>query len=361
MKKVILKTLVATLLLIFFLTGCGKNSNVTNESVGSLQNSSLSSDGLFEFGSSDDENVKSETESNLNDTVIDETEKQASESDTNGYLENQKLIYECNLEIQTLKFNDSIKTIKSLIEKYNGFVESDKVSDDSYDWFYKDYEKKYGTMSELMVVRIPSESYDEFLKEVGDIGKVINKSEKMTNITKTYNNTLAVIEMLEKEEDLLLKMMDKSTTISEMITIEQRLSEVQKELAVEKSSKETMDVDVAFSTVTINVEEVMEYSKATSEKTFADKIFEAFKRSFSGFGNFLTELCVFVILIFPYILIVIAIIFIIVKYKKNKNGERKWFVKTKNVETKSKNNTKEVNHTISNNSNNDDSVANERK
>ena len=73
----------------------------------------------------------------------------------------------------------------------------------------------------------------------------------------------------------------------------------------------------------------MEYTKATSEKTFFDKIFEAFKRSFSGFGNFLTELCVFVILAFPYVLIITIIIVVVVRCKKNKKSGHRFFLRKK--------------------------------
>ena len=99
--------------------------------------------------------------------------------DTASYLDSQKLIYTCNLRIETLTFNDTVKNIKDLITKYNGFIESDQVTDDSYDWYYSSYNKTRGTLSEYIVIRIPTKSYNAFLNDVEGNGKLINKSENV--------------------------------------------------------------------------------------------------------------------------------------------------------------------------------------
>lgn len=309
--------------------GCGKSSGAYDEGLKehNISGSSNSIDGFSPNGMFDnstfDEETKSETTADVNENAPLEDKKDVDKTDTDGYLENQKLIYECDLEIQTLEFEKSVDSVNKLIKKYNGFIESNKLSDDSYDWFYDDYKKTHGTMFSFMTVRIPSELYSDFLKEVGDVGKIIEKNEEMTNITKTYNNTLSVIKMLEKEESLLLEMMNKAKTISDMITIEERLSEVQRKLAIEKSSKETMDSDIAFSTVNIQISEVVEYSKSVEEETFFDKITKAVKHSIDGFGNFVTELCILFILLCPYLIIIVLILFIIfrkrLKFVKNIN------------------------------------------
>lgn len=57
----------------------------------------------------------------------------------------------------------------------------------------------------------------------------------------------------------MLKSADK---IEDMITVEARLTEVQTELNKQKTLLSSMDMDVDYSTINLNIEEVLEYSQS---------------------------------------------------------------------------------------------------
>jgi hypothetical protein len=261
-----------------------------------------------------------------------------SSQDTNDYLATQKLIYKCNMTIETLTFNDTVASIKDSIKTHGGFIESDELSDDSWDWYYTSYEKRTGTLYEKIVIRVPATKYNDFLKELEGKGKVLTKTEQVTNITKQYNDTQTMVQAYQKEQAMLLEMMDKATTISEMITVEERLATVNRQLALYQSQLSGMDTDIAFSTITVTIKEVVEYTRVVEEKNFVQRVWEAITDSADSFIEFLEGALIFVIYVLPYIVIIGAIVFTIVFIKRKRRKGKPYTIKAKTevVENKGK-------------------------
>lgn len=225
----------------------------------------------------------------------------------------EKLVYHCNLEIETLDYPVTMTSVKETITQYGGIIQSESESDSSYDWYYENYRKTSGTMHNYLEVRIPSKDYNNFLAELDGVGKVISKSTSVDNISQQYYDTTAQIEALQIQEKNLLAMLEKCETIEDMITVEQRLSEVQYELNDLQTTRRYMDMDVAYSYVNIGISEVMEYrqdSEPVKSNTFADRLKNTFVSTGKGFLAFLEGLLFFVIRMAPYVIIVVVVGFI---------------------------------------------------
>lgn len=326
LKKYI-SLMVAVLIVASIFTGCGASSTPAENG--------YHSDPMMDY----EESYEVNGSASIKDGYVNAETKSA--SNTSQYLSQQKLIYSCTVELETLTFDETVKNVKDLINKYDGFIESDSLYDSSYGWYYSDYVKNSGTLSENIVVRVPTENYRDFLNDLDGNGKVINKSEKVTNITKSYNNTSTTIEVLEKEEDMLLEMMDKCNTIEEMIIVEERLSEVQRLLATQRTSLSNMDIDIAFSTISINIEEVVEYTRIVpADETFLERVAEAISDSCESFVEMLEDLVIWLIYVIPYAIICAIVVAIICVFTSKKR-------KKKAIENKTKKNT------ISNSANTD--------
>jgi hypothetical protein len=321
MKK-LLSLILSILIIASMFAGCAANESAPADSdryfdsMNSTQGSvSMDKGG---YGGIYDEESSIEPESpNMSDAT----------SDTDLYLNNQKLIYSCNIEMETLTFVDAVAEIKAMIRQYEGFVESDSMSDDSWNWYYEDYKKNGGTLKERIVIRIPTEHYSNFVNALGESGKIMNKSERVTNITKSYNETSTIIKMLEQEEKTLLEMLGRCNTIQEMLSVESRLSEVQRKLAIYKNELGNMDIDIAFSTITIQIREVMEYTRVVeNELTFFERFVEAIDDSCESFLDVLSNCVIAFVYMAPYIvggLIVFVVIRVVIKKKrKTKNCSR---------------------------------------
>jgi hypothetical protein len=303
------------------LTGCGSSSDyaASISDSASYSTTTSSSDGIAN-GSSYYYDVDADTEE------LAEAELDYNDSNDSTTLLEEKLVYYCDMDIETLDYDSTITSIKDTIKKYKGIIQSENESDSSYNWYYENYQKTSGTMTDYIEVRIPSDDYENFVNELDGVGKITSKSTSVDNISQKYYDTTSQIEALQIQEQNLLEMLEKCETIEDMITVEDRLSEVRYQLNNLQTNKRYMDTDVAYSYVNINVTEVMEYhntQEPVKKNTFADRLKNTIKSTGTGFLSFLEGLLFLIIRLFPY-LVIIAIIWLIFRKKiKNAIAEHK--------------------------------------
>ncbi|MDO4621874.1 MAG: DUF4349 domain-containing protein [Eubacteriales bacterium] len=205
----------------------------------------------------------------------------------------QKLVYHGNVSLQTIAYADTMRMIREQLGKYNGFTESESESNNTYDWYdaetYKEKDPNaYQNRNAYLTVRVPSENFEKFMSSLENCGQVMNRSTSTENISRTYSNTEASIEALEKEQTRLLEMMDKAVSVEEMIEVETRLTQVETELNQAKTLLSGMDSSVNYSTITIDITEVHKYTPITPEpETFGGRV----KEAFAGTWRFFVKAC----------------------------------------------------------------------
>ncbi len=314
--------------LIMMLTACGSSMEMATDSmnkaevmVGKDYDYGMSYDAAEEWVT-EDVWVEAEKENgSAGYGAAGETGNSAGEEILTG----DKLVYTCDLTMQTLDYDACVEAIKTNINTYNGIIERETENDDAYRWYYEDYVKMNGTRSLNLTIRIPSVKYYEFLDTLEGNGKIISKSSYVENISRQYYETGAMIESLEIQQDRLLEMMAQTKSIEDMIVIEARLSEVQYQLSLYKNRLASMDADVEYSTITIRVEEVMEYIQeepVVKTNTFGDRLWNTLVETWESFLEILEFLLFFIIRMIPVIVImgtvVLITLFIIRSNKKKK-------------------------------------------
>ena len=253
------------------------------------------------------------------------TEDSSFEEETSSELSSEKLVYTGSLSIETLNYSDTLRSIRERIAFYNGIIESESEYDSEYDW-YSSSVKDSGTKSMWMTVRIPTEYFDTFMSDLEGTGKVLSRSSSVENITKRYNSTAIETESLETQRKRLLEMMESAETVEDMITVESRLSEVEKDLKQAENSMNQMDTDVAYSTISIDVEEVVAYTAAdpgSKISNFFERAGEAWGNTWINFVYVMQILALALIALLPFLILIAVIVllvrFIAGRHKKNKN------------------------------------------
>ncbi len=307
MKKKI-RVLVTCLLLVLVVTACG------SASYDKAMTEAVTNGYAYEYGAvTEEKDVWMESDTLLAGGTANSSGSYKSDSGQE-ILTGEKLVYTCDLTIQTLDYENCVQTIKDNINTYKGIIESETENDEAYRWYYEDYVKKSGTRYLYLEVRIPSGKYYEFLDTLEGNGKIVSKSSFVENISKQYYETDAMIQSLEIQQDRLLEMMQKAYDIEDMITIESRLSEVQYQLSLYKNQLASMDSDVEYSTIKINVEEVMEYKQdepMVKTNTFLDRLKNTFAETWEFFLEMLEGMLFFAIRMLPIALVVGVIAFVI--------------------------------------------------
>lgn len=327
MKKRI-TTLLTTVLTASLLAGCGA-STMSEMAADTAADYDTSAAATADYGAGIAKNSFA-TEAAAEDAVYDESEYESDDTQTQDLdsmtLLEEKLVYHCDLEIETLDYAGTLASVKEAIQQYGGIIQSEDETDSSYDWYYENYRKTSGTMRNYIEVRVPSANYERFISALDGVGKITSKSTSIDNISQQYYDTTTQIEALQIQEKNLLAMLEQCDTIEDMITVQDRLTTVQYDLNRLQTNKRYMDVDVAYSYVNISIEEVMEYhydEEPVKTNTFVDRLTNTIKATGRGFLKFLEILLFLIIRLIPYLIIVGIICFLFRKKIKSWREDRK--------------------------------------
>ena len=126
------------------------------------------------------------------------------------------------------------------------------------------------------------------------------------------------MESLVKQESRLEAMMDKAQTLSEMLAIEDKLTDVRAEINALNKQIQLMDKSVDYSYVYVELSEVIEYH--VEDPTYLQRLGESFGDSFVNFAEVLGEALIIFIWILPFLLVggTIAIVAITISLKKKR-------------------------------------------
>lgn len=220
----------------------------------------------------------------------------------NAAMTNRKLIKTVNLDVETKDYDGLVANLETQIEELGGYVE------------YLDcYGSSYRHAS--ITARIPAAKLDGFVRQIGETANITGRSESVEDVTLQYVDLDSHIRMLEEERDRLLELLSTAQTIEDMITIESRLGEVRYQLESMNSQLRTFDNQVDYSTVHIDIEEVIELTPVV-ELTDGERIAQGFAKSVADVLFGIKEFFIGLIINIPYIIvwgIVIAIILVIVR------------------------------------------------
>lgn len=324
MKK-FLAILLCLIIIAISLSSCSGGSSTQSDNNGlSISDNAKGIAGINDYNNSYESENDDVNENDSNNDSKSKSDKETTQAETSE----EKLVYTCSLSIETTDYDTTMDALSEQIKKYKGIIESETERDSDDTWYYKNHTKS-SSLTCNITVRIPSADFNNFLDSIEGAGKITDKTMNVENITSSYNDTEATISALEIQQTRLLQMLKEADNVNDMMAIEQRLTEVEGQLNRYKTELGTMDTKVAYSTISINVKEVGEYSKdAPSEKTFGDRLSNTLHETWEFFLNLLEWLLFFLIRILPLAVIfgLIAIIIVIIvkkNIKKNKAKEAK--------------------------------------
>lgn len=208
--------------------------------------------------------------------------------------ENRKWIITMNLSAETDNLDSALEAVNQQISALNGYVESQDISNSSA--------SSSRRRSAYLCVRIPADQVDAFVQEVGSLTNVVSQSRNVQDITLSYTDTEGRIAALEAEKDRLMELMEQAESMSDLLEIEERLTEVRYQLDNYSSTKRLYDNQIDYATVSLYITEVQRYTPV-EEMGFWNRITDGLGDSMVNLGNSLVNLAVWVIVNLPYLLI----------------------------------------------------------
>lgn len=213
----------------------------------------------------------------------------------------EKIIKTVDLRIQTKEYDAYVAALNANVKACGGYVETSEADMGGY------YDSnRYSTYT----VRIPAEKLDEFLASAGENGKIVNKTESQKNVTLDYVDLESRISAFKTERETLTSLLEKAESLENVLSIQERLSEVNYEIESYTAQLRVLENRVSYSTVTLNISEVERVTE--TEQTLWAKIKNTFFENLDNLKEGVSEIIVGVIGGLPIIIPVAAVAAIII-------------------------------------------------
>ena len=214
-----------------------------------------------------------------------------------------KIIRTVTVHAETETFSTAVKDLENKISELGGYVEKSDIQNSRV---ASDGNSANGYAS--YVVRIPADKLDGFLSAAGEMLSITSSESNATDISGEYYDLEARINVLETEKALLEKKLSEATTTEKMITIEERLYDVIYEIESYKTALKVYDNKVAYSTVTINITEVVSLTPVVTDNSFGARLKTAVAESWQNFVAFCADALIFLVYVAPALVTVAVIL-----------------------------------------------------
>lgn len=141
------------------------------------------------------------------------------------------------------KFFDSWNKITALTSVYSGNIISSN--------YYKESDYYFGSIT----VVIPSKDFDNFIKELSDVGKVERLNVSSQDVTGEYVDLNSRLKVLESQRDLLLGWLKEAKTVDEMIKLRTEIQKTEEEIETIKGRLNYISFHTDFCDITITLGE----------------------------------------------------------------------------------------------------------
>lgn len=217
----------------------------------------------------------------------------------------RKIVKTASLSIRTKNYDTFITALNQKIEQCGGYIEQ------SQEYNYDNASNRNANMD----VRIPAENLEKFIEELAVIGTITSKSITSDDITDSYIDVESRINALETEEKTLLGILEKAENLTDVIELQDRLSQVRADLESLKTQKQSYDGMVSYSGVSLDINEVERVVEG--DDTFFGEVKEKLMNNLYDLGDFFRELAINIIAALPYIAIVGVVAVVVILIVKN--------------------------------------------
>lgn len=237
-----------------------------------------------------------------------ETNSAPNEAPSAGDIAVDKIIYSASATIETTDFDETLEGLDALIASYGGFVESSSISGYNY---YSTSRGNAATRRADYRIRIPSRDFAAVMNSLSTLGNVPYSNTYTENITSQYYDVQARLNAYRTQEQSLLEMMEQAENVTELLEIQNYLTDVRYHIESLQTSLTNWDRQVSYSTISLNIEEVREYTPE-AKLSFGQQLALALTRGLKGIGEFFRDLLLWLVEALPALLILGVVVFLVV-------------------------------------------------
>lgn len=149
----------------------------------------------------------------------------------------RKIIYTVDYSLISENVNDTIQKVHEQVFSIKGWISESEQSDDNYGHY---------------IYKIPTAQLNQFLDFVDSLGGRSSKTIHTEDVTSSYNELAAKIEVLEASRQAYLQNLNNDNlSLSEIMTIKEKIERLDQELKTSYLELNSLEGKLDYSTVTI--------------------------------------------------------------------------------------------------------------
>ena len=152
----------------------------------------------------------------------------------------RKIISDASISVQVEAAQDAANAVQAIAEGLGGFVEHLNISGDVDD--------KRATM----IIRVPQAQFLTALERIEALGKVLSKNMGSEDVSERFIDLEARLNSALREEKSFLSLLDKSSTVSDVLAIERELARVRLEIERFQGQLNFLTRRVDLATITVS-------------------------------------------------------------------------------------------------------------
>ncbi len=230
----------------------------------------------------------------------------------------RKIIKTADISAETKDFDGAIACVETLCSSVGGYIESSNIRGNSYGGG-REYRRASYT------VRIPAEKLDSFSEGLDNLLNVTSSSSNAQEVTAAYYDIKSRIEVLELQKASLQELYDQYTdygNIDYLMQLQDRLFDVIAEIESYQTRIKLYDDQVAYSTVSLHITEVVDYTES-EEGSFLARLGDSFKDGLAFFGEIVSGLSIAIVFLLPLLCVAAVTVTAVLLATKKKRKEKK--------------------------------------
>ncbi len=216
----------------------------------------------------------------------------------NQVIKERKLIKKGDIEFESDNSDITKKNIFKAVEKYKGYIASDKEFELS------------GQTRNTLIIRVPAYNFNKLLLEATQgVKKFKHKNINVEDVTEQFLDIQARLKTKKELEQRYSEILKQAKNVTEILEIEKQIEQIRATRESFQGRLKYLQNNISLSTLTITF-----YETNPTISGFSHEFKESFK---NGWENLIWFL-IMIINIWPFILILLSLIFTIKFYKKRK-------------------------------------------
>ncbi len=296
MKRILITVSMVAVIWGVFLTGCGSSSDYASSEAMS-----------YESAVETNYDTKAELGMAMEDAAYEEEYDMAPEEQAELGSVDRKLVRNVNLSVETEGFDALLVSLEGKVSELGGYIEQMNINNGS------SYYRTGSYRNASITARIPADKLDSFLESVALNSNITYRGEHVQDVTLQYVDVQSHLEALRAQQTRLLELVEQAETVEELVFLEGELTDVRYQIQSLESSLRTMNNQVSYATVEMDIEEVTTYTPVVEvKKTAGQRIKEGFVHSCQSLGEGISEFFISFVIILPYLVLWGVILFLVI-------------------------------------------------